>query len=128
MKDLRYYINLVEQGINPVPTGSSDNPSNTSDNSGSFSSKLGNKIGAGVAQSKLGAAKLGLGAGAFASGYNIAKNALKKGKIPITANPAEKDELDKIVQTSIALQHDQEELAKKLQDIQKNSQNPTAAV
>jgi hypothetical protein len=130
MKNLRYYIDLIEQGgtttIGTPTAGSTDTPG-----SGGIASKLAGKVGSAlgstVANAQVGAAKMGSAAGAFSGGYNLAKQALKNPEgLPLANNPEQQKELDAIVQKSQQIQKDQDDLGKNIQGLQK-SIRPTVA-
>jgi hypothetical protein len=124
MKNLRYYIDLIEQGgtttIGTPTAGSTDVPG-----SGGVASKLAGKVGSAlgstVANAQVGAAKMGSAAGAFSGGYNLAKQALKNPEgLPLANNPEQQKELDAIVQKSQQIQKDQDDLSKNIQGLQKS--------
>ena len=111
MKNLRYYIDLIEQAgtttLGAPTSGSSDSPGKSSFGS-NLAGNIGNKVGAGVAKAQIGAAKLGGVAGAAAGGYN------------------QQQELDAIVQKSQEIQKDQDDLSKNIQGLKKRTPPPVA--
>lgn len=130
MKNLRYYIDLIEQAgtttLGPSTPGSSASPGNSSFGS-NLAGTLGNKIGAGVARTQIGAAKIGGVAGAAAGGYNLAKQAFKNPEnMPLAFNPEQQKELDAIVQKSQEIQKDQDDLSKNIQGLKKRTPPPVA--
>lgn len=121
MKNLRYYIDLIEQAgtttLGPSTPGSSASPGSN------LAGTLGNKIGAGVARTQIGAAKIGGAAGAFAGGYRLAKQGFKNPEnMPLANTPEQQRELDAIVTQSQEIEKNQDDLGKNIQRLKQGMQ------
>ena len=126
MKNLRYYIDLIEQAgtttLGPSTPGSSASPGNSSFGS-NLAGTLGNKIGAGVARTQIGAAKIGGAAGAFAGGYRLAKQGFKNPEnMPLANTPEQQRDLDAIVTQSQEIEKNQDDLGKNIQRLKQGMQ------
>ena len=131
MKNLRYYINLIEQGgtttIGTSTPGGTDVPG-SSNVASKIAGKVGSAVGSTVANAQVGAAKMGSAAGAFSGGYNLAKQAFKNPQgMPLANTPEEQKALDAIVQKSQQIQKDQDDLSKNIQGLKKGMQPPSVA-